>query len=292
MKLIKQILNLSLLTALFTPIVLLAAQPTIDKIVLIVFENVSEEDTIKQPTFKEIALKSAYFSDFHAVARPSLPNYIAMTAGSTFGITSDHKIDLDKTSLVNLLDNKKLSWKVYAENYPEDKGCFLEDHSDDGLYARNHNPFISYTYVSQNPSRCKQIVNAQAHFTQDIAQNKLPNFSLYIPNIINNGHRNGIADAEKWLKEYLYPIMISDVIKKENVLFILTFDEGNKNITDPKFVENKIYTAFYGPMINPTVVNRHYDFYNLLRTIEDIWQLGSLDRNDKTASPIQATIWK
>ncbi len=292
MKLIKQILNLSILTALFTPVVLFAAQPVVDKIVLVVFENVNEEDTIKQPTFKEIALHSAYFNNFYAVARPSLPNYIAITAGSTFGIKSDAKINLTQTSLVNLLDNKKLSWKVYAENYPENKGCFLDDHSDDGLYARNHNPFISYTYVSENPNRCKQIVNGQAHFKQDIAQNKLPHFSMYIPNIINNGHKNGIQDAEKWLKEYLYPIMKSDAIKQENVLFILTFDEGNKNPTDPKYIENKVYTAFYGPMINPNVINTHYDFYNLLRTIEDIWQLGTLDRNDKTATAINPVIWK
>lgn len=283
--------KLTLLLLLLMPSILFAA-PSIDKIVIVVFENVSEEDTIKQPTFKEIALNSAYFSDFHAVARPSLPNYIALTAGDTFGISSDNKIDLDQTSIVNLLDNKKYSWKVYAENYPEEKGCFTDVKTDDGLYVRNHNPFMSYTYVTGDPSRCKQIVNAQKHFLNDVQANNLPHYSLYIPNTMNNGHQTGILAAEKWLKDYLYPIMKSDAVKKDNVLFILTFDEGNKDHNDPKFAENKIYTAFYGPMVKTIVIEQHYDFYNLLRTIEDVWQLGSLDRKDKMATPIDSTIWK
>lgn len=280
-----------ILAVLLCPTLVFAA-PKVDKIVFVVFENVSEEDTILQPTFKKVAQESAYFSDFYAVARPSLPNYIAMTAGSTFDIRSDNKIDLDQTSLANLLDNKKLTWKVYAENYPTDKGCFTDEHTPDGLYARNHNPFISFTYVSRDENRCKQIVNAQAHFKQDLYKNQLPNFSMYIPNVINNGHKNGIKDAETWLKNYLYPVMKSETAKKQNVLFILTFDEGNHDPKDPLFAENKVYTAFYGPMINPTVVKTHYDFYNLLRTIEDNWQLGTLDRNDKLAMPMSSVIWR
>lgn len=271
---------------------LVFASPHIDKIVLVIFENVSEEDTIVQPTFRKIAQESAYFNNFYAVSRPSLPNYIAMVAGDTFNIQSDDKIDLKQSSLANLLDNKKLSWKVYAENYPENKGCFTEQRSIDNLYVRNHNPLMSFTYVNADPVRCKNIVNAQAHFQQDINNNQLPHFSMYIPNLINNGHRNGIQDAEKWLKNYLYPIMKSDKVKKENVLFILTFDEGNKNPKDPKFFENKVYTAFYGPMIKPTVIKTHHNFYDLLRTIENVWQLGTLNRKDHDATMITSTIWK
>ncbi len=281
------------LTLLFTLIfsTVVFAAPSVDKIVIVVFENASEEDVIKLATFKDIAQNSAYFNNFHAVARPSQPNYIALTAAHTYGITSDDKIDLDEKSIANLLDDKKYSWKVYAENYPENKGCFTDDKSDDGLYVRKHNPFISYTYINQDPNgRCKQIVNAQNHFKNDLTSNKLPHYSFYIPNLVNDGHSlMGITAAEEWLKEYFYPLMKQ---ANKNTLFILTFDEGNKTPTDPKFAENKVYTAFYGPMVNQMIISERYDFYNLLRTIEELWQLGSLDRNDKTATPITSVIWK
>jgi hypothetical protein len=76
------------------------------------------------------------------------------------------------------------------------------------------------------------------------------------------------------------------------VLFILTFDEGNKNPKDPKFFENKVYTAFYGPMIKPGVIKTHYDFYDLLRTIEVILKLDSLGRKDHDATTITSSIWR
>ena len=71
-------------------------------------------------------------------------------------------------------------------------------------------------------------------------------------------------------------------------LVIITFDEGdNKHPT----LENQIYTLFYGNMVKNTIVQQRYDFYNMLRTIEDNWQLGTLGLNDATSKPITG-IWK
>lgn len=269
------------------------AAPIFDKVVIVVFENINQVDAIKQPTFKEIANNGVFFENFFAVARPSLPNYIAMTAGSTLNIKSDDMVSLNEKSIVNLLDDsKKYTWKIYAENYPENSGCFLGNKSADGLYVHNHNPFISYTYITNDPNgRCKQIVNAQNHFAKDLAANSLPNYAFYIPNVNHNGHNLGIASAEQWLKESLYPLMQSDAAKKNNVLFILTFDESNNHPTDPLYAENKIYTAFYGPMVKKMVVSDHYNFYSLLNMLEKEWKLGTLGRNDKTAAPITDKIW-
>jgi hypothetical protein len=259
------------------------------KIVTIVFENENAADTLLFPTFKEIADNGAYFNHFHAVARPSQPNYIAMTAASTFGINHNNNIDLDETSIANLLDDNGYTWKVYAENYPGN--CYTASASPDNLYRRKHNPFISYTYISRNPTRCAQIVNAQDNFLKDVENDTLPDYSFFIPNIPNSGH-DGVEVADEWLRTYMYPIMQKFKDNNESVLFVLTFDESNPDVNDPGYAENKVYTVLYGAMVNTMVVDTDYNFYDLLRTQEDIWQLGSLYRYDNEATAITPLIWK
>ncbi|MFI4957070.1 MAG: alkaline phosphatase family protein [Gammaproteobacteria bacterium] len=258
------------------------------KVVFIVFENENASDTLTFETFKEVSQNGAYFNNFHAVARPSQPNYIAMTSGSTLGVTNNSNVDLDATSIVNLLDNGGRSWKVYAENYPGN--CFTGSSSPDNLYKRKHNPFISYTYISGNPTRCANIVNAQDNFTQDVNTNNLPDYSFYLPNIPHSGH-DGVEVADTWLRTFMYPIMQTFKNNNESVLFVLTFDESNPDVNDPGYAENKVYTVFYGSMVNTMQVSENDNFYNLLRTLEDIWNLGTLGRNDETATAITPDVW-
>jgi acid phosphatase len=262
------------------------------KIVIVVFENEDEAVVLQQPTFNALSRSGAYFTNFHALARPSQPNYLAMIGGSTFGVTNNDPISINATTLVDLLEDNNFTWKAYAENYPGN--CYSDATSPDGLYVRKHNPFMSFstiTGVAYDNPRCANIVNA-SEFTTDVNAQNLPDFSFYIPNLINNGHNNGAADADRWIQEYLFPIMESDYVKKSNTLFVLTFDESNPRGTPENIAENKIYTLFYGPMTQTMQFNEYYDFYNMLRTVEDTWQLGTLCRNDDSAFAVNAAVWK
>lgn len=49
--------------------------------------------------------------------------------------------------------------------------------------SRKHNPFISFTSISGNPARCAKIVPA-TQLDTDIANNALPNYSFYTPNLV------------------------------------------------------------------------------------------------------------
>lgn len=271
------------------------------KVVVIVFENEDADVALSYPMFKKIAEEGVYFDNFHAVSRPSQPNYIAMIGANTFGVNSNAPVSLNEDTIVNLLEDSDRSWKAYAENYPKHHhhhnqpgwnpaGCFL---NDNGLYVRKHNPFISFKTITNSPQHCKKIVNAQHHFKRDALNKRLPDYSFYIPNLIHNGHDQGLEAADKWLKDYMYPIMEHPVVLQQNVLFILLFDESNPHGTPDEVAENKIYTTFWGPMVRPSkIVSEDYDFYNMIRTIEDIWNLGSLDQNDATSTIVTPTIWK
>jgi len=110
---------------------------------IIILENANYRDALAQPFLSNLAKRGALLSEFYAEARPSLPNYIALTAGTTAGLTSNAPVSLDLHHIGDLLEGKGKTWKVYAEAYPGH--CFLGERS--GTYVRKHVPFLSFENV-------------------------------------------------------------------------------------------------------------------------------------------------
>ncbi|MBK7844043.1 MAG: hypothetical protein IPJ71_10160 [Bdellovibrionales bacterium] len=252
------------------------------KVFIIVFENTSFRDTIKQPFFKFLAERGALFKNFSAETRPSQGNYIALVSGSTYDVRTDAPVTLDVSHVGDLLEAKGLSWKVYAESYPGN--CYLGAKS--GNYARKHVPFLSFKNIQENSSRCARI-NSSEELEKDIQNGSLPEYSLFIPNNKSNGHDTGVAYADRWFASR-FKDLLDDSRFMSDLLLIVTFDEagfvtgGGKNI----------YTVAYGDSViggieNSTPLNH----YSILRLIEDEWGLGSLNQNDLQASLIE-NIWK
>jgi acid phosphatase len=202
-----------------------------------------------------------------------------MVAGSNFNITNDNVISLNERHVGDLLEDAKKDWRLYAEDYPGN--CFNGKTSD--FYARKHIPFMLFSNVQTNPDRCRKIVNSSAFFS-DVNNNALKEYSMYIPNLQNDGHNTGVAYADKWFKKTMDPIFKSPKFPKD-LLVIVTFDEGTTPV-------NQIYTLLFGANVKPGVISdKPYNFYSLLRTIEDELAIGSLNKGDMTALKID-DIWK
>jgi hypothetical protein len=251
-----------------------------DRVIFVVFENTSYKETIKQPFFAKLAKRGALFSNFTAHAHHSQPNYIALTSGSMHGVEENQNVNLNKKNIVDLLEARGISWKVYAEGYPGN--CFTG--GSRGGYARKHNPFISYVNIQKNPKRCKNIVNA-VEFDKDGAAGALPEYVFYIPDNNNSGHDSGVAFADKWYQKKFSKYVSDEKFMKETVL-VSTFDESSGG--DKK---NHIYTSIVGPEVKPGVYDKGLNLYSLLRLVQDNWGLGSLGRNDESAESIP-DIWK
>lgn len=245
-----------------------------NKVVTIIFENTSFESAKKNLYFQDLARKGTLFTHFSAISHPSLPNYIAMIAGSTFSITNDDNYNLDSKHLGDLLEDKKLDWRVYAEDYPGN--CFLG--SSYKKYARKHVPFLSFTNITKDSKRCEKIKNLNS-FIEDLNKSKLQTYSMIVPNLDNDGHDTGILFASEWLKNFFDPLKLPD-----DLLLIITFDEGmGKN--------NSIYTLFIGKMIKKNFEsNLDLNHYSILKLIEDNFALSSLHREDERAKNIE-NIW-
>lgn len=256
-----------------------AGMEEVRRVFIVVLENQDPAKTLAQPFLGKLAARGAYLRNFHAVARPSQPNYIAMTAGSTFDVTNNLPVTLDVPSIATLLERRGLRWKAYAEDYPGN--CFGGEEYN--LYVRRHMPFISYVEVRFTPERCANIVNA-SQFDRDLEAGTLPEYSFYVPDLNNDAHNTSIEYADAWLQSR-FGALLEDPRFMDGMLFIVTFDEAD---VDP---QNTIYTAFYGAGIRPgTVSDRRYDLYSLLRTVEEIFKTGTLNKLDADASVID-DVW-
>lgn len=256
------------------------AWKSIKHVVVIVLENTSPTLAGSQPYLKELKRKGASLEQFYAITHPSQPNYIAMIAGDTLGVTSDKDYTLNKEHLGDVLEGAGETWKVYAEGYPGN--CYLEHKL--GYYVRKHVPFLSFLNVISQAERCRKIVPA-SEFKNDIDNNRLPTYSMYVPDMLNDGHDTGVAYADKWLKRTFKPYFDNPTIMRDT-LFIVTFDE------DDRFHFNRIYTVLLGDSVKPGFASgRRYNHYSMLRTIEDIFELDDLGRNDLFAEPI-VDIWR
>lgn len=252
----------------------------IKHVVIIVFENTSPIEAIKQPFLRSLVTQGAHLSDYYAITHPSQPNYIAMVSGNTFNVKGDKNYDLLGYSIADLLENKGLTWKVYAEDFPGN--CFLKD--KEGLYVRKHVPFLSFINIQTSPTRCSNIVPA-TQFAVDRTNNQLPTYSMYIPNLENDGHNTGVKFADRWF-EQTFSGYFSDQDLLKDTLFIITFDE------DDWFHGNRIYTVFLGAGVQPGITSStRYNHYSMLRTIEEIFSLGSLHQYDLFADII-SDIWR
>ena len=274
-----------MLALLLTLAVAASPPPSIKHVIVVVLENEDAKRAALQPYMRELASRGAMLHNYHALAHPSQPNYIGMVAGSVLNVKTDAPVVLDGRHIGNLLEEKSLNWKAYAEGYPGN--CSLHEKVGVkffGQYVQRHVPFLRFRNVREDPTRCARVV-AASELDADVRNGTLPNFALYIPNNSNNGHDTGVAKADRWLRQRFDPLL-RDPRFADGTLLVVTFDEGSDR------GPNVIYTVLVGAGVRAGAVSEaRYDHYSLLRMIEEIFATGTLDRNDATASII-SDVWQ
>jgi hypothetical protein len=255
---------------------------TFTKTMIVVLENTDYEEAMHQPFLASLAKRGALLANFTAEAHPSQPNYIALISGSTHDVTSDENVSLNGRHIGDLLEAKGLQWRVYAEGYP--RNCFLG--AQYGAYVRKHVPFLSFKSVQTDKTRCARIVNA-SELAIDVREGKLAEYSLFIPDLRNDGHDTGVAYADRWLLTTFGPLLENPNFTR-GMLLVVTFDES----AGSSFSTNHVATILVGDAIAPgTVLSANFNHYSLLRLTEDQFELGSLGQNDAHAIRIEG-LWK
>jgi len=250
--------------------------PAFKHIFIVVLENKSYEQTLgsqQAPYLNGLAQQYGLATNYYAISHPSLPNYLALTGGSTFGIASDcTNCPVSQPSVADQIEKAGKTWKAYMEDMPGP--CFAGDSAP--LYRQKHNPFFYYTNVRDDPARCNRIVPF-AEFASDIKANTLPNFVWITPNMENDAHDGTLADSDAWLKQWIPQILASPAWRDNGVLF-LTFDEGKGDAgCCQEAGGGRVVTVVLSPLGKPGHRSAvKYSHYSLLRTIEDAWGMPAL----------------
>ncbi|HEY8952064.1 MAG TPA: alkaline phosphatase family protein, partial [Candidatus Dormibacteraeota bacterium] len=105
---------------------------------VIVMENRSYAEALAGRYTARLASEYSVANAYHGVSHPSLPNYLALTSGSTWGITDDGYHRLPAGGLGAQLTSAHILWQAYMEGMTN--GCFNSPYP----YALKHNPFAYY----------------------------------------------------------------------------------------------------------------------------------------------------
>ncbi len=266
-----------------------------DHVVIVILENQGTKQALADPNIASLVKGGAWFSNYHGLAHPSLPNYLAIVAGSTFGVTRDHLVTpLKAPSIVDRLEQKSLTWKSYAEDYPG--RCFLRGEAGEvhltphaeatAIYVKRHVPLLEFASIQNDPARCARVVNAR-EFMRDARAGQLPNYSFYTPNVVNDGHDTSLATSSAWLTRFVQSFR-GTLGMHQRTLLVVTWDEGGEE----DFHHNQVLTIFLGDVVSPGRYDAHLTHYSLLRTIEDNFGLERLADGDREAPSIPTRVWR
>jgi len=250
-----------------------------DHVVVIVLENHSFDTVIgspQAPYLNSFAKHWGLATGYSGVSHPSLPNYLALIGGSTFGITSDcTDCFVNAPSLPDRLEAAGRTWKGYLEGMPSP--CFV---GSKALYAQKHNPFIYFDPIRTDPARCARIVPYGQLATDFASPGTAPNFAFVTPNLCNDGHDCQLSTTDAWLTREVPALMLSPGFAESRSLLVITFDEGEGG-------SNRVATILAGSGVKLGFQSAAtYDHYSLLRTIESLWGLAPLAAGDERATPM------
>nr|WP_304441635.1 alkaline phosphatase family protein [Mycobacterium sp. 1081908.1] len=252
-----------------------AALPQPAHVVIVVEENRSATNIIgnrSAPFINALAAGGANMVQSFAETHPSEPNYLALFAGSTLGVTKDScPVDGGATpNLASELLAAGYTFVGYAEGLPAPGSTVCSA----GKYARKHVPWANFTNVPPANS-----LPFSAFPMGNYAN--LPTVSFVIPNNDDNMHDGSIAQGDAWLSRELSGY--ANWAVANNSLLILTWDE------DDGGPRNQIPTVIYGGHVRAGNYNEQINHYSVLSTLEQMYGLPKIGYA-AGAAPI-ATIW-
>jgi len=215
---------------------------------VIVMENRSYDQAIAGGYTAQLAAEYSVATNYHAVSHPSLPNYLALTSGSTWGIADDGWHPLPAGGLGAQLSTAGISWRAYMEGMSG--SCTKSVYP----YALKHDPFPYYGTI------CPEQIVPFSQFDQDLT-GTVPNFVWITPDLCHDGHDCSTQVADKWLAQTV-PKILATPAWRNGGLLLITWDEGEDSA-------NHVLTLVIhqGTIVHRS--DRSYDHYSLLASVED-----------------------
>ena len=247
--------------------------PTVTKVLVFVEENHSlSQMQDSMPFVHDLATQYAYATNYTALAHPSLPNYLAIAGGSTFGVTDDNNPSAHRIRGSSVFDQALRVGrraKTYAESQP--RHCAL---ANSGAYAVRHNP---WTYFAGRRTACNRYDVGLRALGTDAAAGRLPTVGMVIPNVQHDAHDGSLSAADAWIKAQILKVQAGPDWNSGRLAIVITADE------DDHSQGNKVLTVVASKYQQHRVVGTPLNHYSLTRFINDVAGTRYL-RNAATAS--------
>jgi hypothetical protein len=192
----------------------------ISKVLTIVEENHGASSARSgMPYLAALADRYGVATDYRSLTHPSLPNYLAMTAGSTLGIHDDAdpaRHPVSGPSVFDLALAHGHTGKAYADSLPST--CARSNH---GRYAVRHN---TWTYFPQSTS-CRRLDVPSGQLAADAAAGRLPDVGMLVPDLCHDAHDCSLGTADGYLRTVLSTVLAGPDWKAGRLAVVITFDE-------------------------------------------------------------------
>jgi len=221
------------------------------------------------PYLNSLAHACGLATGYHGVTYPSLPNYLAATSGSTFGLANDGLPATNSTRAASIFSQTGTSWQSLSESMP--KNC---DRANAYPYMAKHNPAPYYVSVAAQCAR------------QSVGLPSAPTFAarytFVTPNMLHDMHDGSIAQGDAWLKAFVPKVINSAGYQLGSTILVIVWD------TDNNSEGNRVPALVVAPQVRPgTTSAGAFNHYSLLRLSEETLGLPLLG-NARTAVSMRA----
>lgn len=236
----------------------------VSKILVVVEENHSLDQMRSQmPYTFGLARRFAYADHYRAVTHPSLPNYLAISGGSTFGVTDDDPPSahhVSGTSVFAAAIAAGGTARVYAEGM---QGTCRT--SNLGAYAVRHNP---WTYFSSPVERraCAAFDVPATGLVGDVRQGRLPTVAMVVPDTCHDAHNCSLGVADAWFHSLMTSVLAGPDYATGRLAVVLVADE------DDGTQSNTVLAVVIHPSLDGAhrVVRTPLTHYSLTRVLQDV----------------------
>ena len=276
--------------------------PDFAQIVVIPFENREFDEGIgnhQMPNYNLLAAQYTLLTQYYTLRHPSLPNYIALMGGNTFGITKDcTKCFVNVPSLTDQIESSGRTWKAYMEDMPS--SCLI---GNKGNYVQKHDPFIYFDSIRLNTARGQRLVVPLTDLSTDLTSGVLPDFAYIMPNLCNSTHNAtslnpfcSLDTVDDWLRNMVQKLQKGFDATGKPYLIVVTWDEGSSSASCcvlPKSAGGRVATLLISPQAkNGFQDATPYTHYSLLKTIETAWTLPLLGHAADEVNALIMAPWR
>jgi phosphatidylinositol-3-phosphatase len=198
-------------------------EPGPSKVLVFMVENHSlGEMQAQMPWTAALAAHYGYATAYHAMTHPSLPNYLAIAGGSTFGVTDDADPSSHPLSGASVFGEALAHGdeaRVYAEDMP---GTCLT--APAGEYAVKHNP---WAYFVDERAACDRYDVPLTALASDARTGSLPNAGMVVANMCHIAHDCPLGTADAWLRDHVGPVLAGPDFATGRLVVVITADEDD-----------------------------------------------------------------